>query len=103
MNNLNFKYLTPEILRKAADSLSPVFAAARSMQWYTCPAIGVFGGSFAKDEYASFLLENKIVQDKWKSISKREFGTDNDIEKQAIRFMFLEFLALMLEDEQNAK
>lgn len=93
--------LTPEILRAAADQLcagdgSP---GIRFMCW----AIERVGRS-SVTEFQQALLDHGVVAVKGDAMGnlrprkRNPYGTDE--ERQAVRFMFLEFLALSMEDDQ---
>lgn len=92
--------LTPTILRRAADMLC--YHAGDPGFMYSCDAIRVAGrGNEAVAEYHRLMFEHQVV------VNDGEMGMgplpaegyhDEFERRQAIRFMFLEFLALAMED-----
>jgi hypothetical protein len=94
--------LTPEILRDAADLISPT-SADSNIHLFMCRAVR-YTDFDAADEFVDLLLEHGVIAMRG-DVAHFEFDRESGEflltyeQRQASRFMFLEFLALWLEDQ----
>ena len=100
-----FRYLTPEVLRKAADLLAPDRRYWAGKTLFMCWAVsqqfpGIKMRAAAEIEMMALLREHGVISPE--SLTMDEFAIEPDKiheeERQAVRFMLLEFLAHSIEE-----
>jgi len=97
--------LTPDLLRKAADRITPTKQDYNSDgSLFMCWAVmAVSKSKQIHDEFVNLLLEHKVID--FAGDAMQEFPPSSPVfmdierERQAVRFMFLDFLAYWLEDQ----